>query len=160
MPKSQQTYIFFVGWVAFVLLLQHKFGLLDLRLLQNSTCINSFPSTLANYYLSLFSCPAFSASFFMESMDRRRRRRKQAKINNSESEEVSSIEWEFINMSEQEEDLIHRMYRLVGERWDLIAGRIPGRKAEEIERFWIMKHREGFAEKRRLHGKAKSKTYR
>ncbi|KAJ6748845.1 MYB-LIKE TRANSCRIPTION FACTOR ETC3 [Salix purpurea] len=76
-------------------------------------------------------------------MDRRRRRRRQAKINISESEEVSSIEWEFINMSEQEEDLIYRMYRLVGERWDLIAGRIPGRKAEEIERFWIMKHREG-----------------
>ncbi|KAI5568322.1 hypothetical protein POPTR_012G031200v4 [Populus trichocarpa] len=161
MPKSQQTYIFFFGWVAYVLLLQHKFGLLDLRLLQNSICINSFPSTLGNYYLSLFSCPAFSASFLMESMDRRRRRRrKQAKINNSESEEVSSIEWEFIDMSEQEEDLIYRMYRLVGERWDLIAGRIPGRKAEEIERFWIMKHREGFAEKRRLHSKAKSKTYR
>ncbi|KAF9671166.1 hypothetical protein SADUNF_Sadunf12G0019200 [Salix dunnii] len=96
----------------------------------------------------------------MESMDRRRRRRKQAKINNAESEEVSSIEWEFINMSEQEEDLIYRMYRLVGERWDLIAGRIPGRKAEEIERFWIMKHREGFAEKRRLHSKVRSKTSR
>lgn len=87
MPKSQQTYIFFFGWVAYVLLLQHKFGLLDLRLLQNSICINSFPSTLGNYFLSLFSCPAFSASFSMESMDRRRRRRrKQAKINNSESE--------------------------------------------------------------------------
>lgn len=24
-------------------------------------------------------------------------------------------------------------------RWDLIAGRIPGRKAAEIERFWIMR---------------------
>ncbi len=30
--------------------------------------------------------------------------------------EVSSIEWEFINMSEQEADLIYRMYSLVGER--------------------------------------------
>lgn len=30
--------------------------------------------------------------------------------------EVSSIEWEFINMSEQEEDLIYRMYKLVGDR--------------------------------------------
>lgn len=28
--------------------------------------------------------------------------------------EVSSIEWEFINMTDQEEDLIYRMYRLVG----------------------------------------------
>ncbi|XP_054776016.1 transcription factor TRY-like isoform X2 [Prosopis cineraria] len=59
--------------------------------------------------------------------------------------EVSSIEWEFIKMSEQEEDLIYRMYRLVGDRWDLIAGRVPGRKAEEIERFWIMKHSEAFS---------------
>lgn len=30
--------------------------------------------------------------------------------------EVSSIEWELINMSEQEKDLIHRMYTLVGDR--------------------------------------------
>lgn len=30
--------------------------------------------------------------------------------------EVSSIEWEFINMTEQEEDLIYRMYKLVGDR--------------------------------------------
>ncbi|KAF7828158.1 transcription factor CPC [Senna tora] len=56
------------------------------------------------------------------------------------SEEVSSSEWEIIEMSQQEEDLIQRMYTLVGNRWDLIAGRIPGRKAEEIERFWIMRH--------------------
>ncbi|KAF5947562.1 hypothetical protein HYC85_013519 [Camellia sinensis] len=110
--------------------------------------------------------------------------------------EVSSKEWDFRNMTEQEEDLIYRMYTLVGESrttsklgfsggflaplkavkpplgdgfagtrrsfavappaktavinggfvtavksgWDLIAGRIPGRKPEEIERFWIMKH--------------------
>ncbi|KAF3432869.1 hypothetical protein FNV43_RR23971 [Rhamnella rubrinervis] len=67
----------------------------------------------------------------------------------SESQEVCSNEWEFIYMSEQEEDLIFRMYRLVGERWDLIAGRIPGRKPEEIERFWIMRHRDVFAERRK-----------
>nr|XP_018677400.1 PREDICTED: uncharacterized protein LOC103974532 isoform X1 [Musa acuminata subsp. malaccensis] len=65
--------------------------------------------------------------------------------------EVSSVAWEFIDMTEQEEDLIYRMYRLVGDRWDLIAGRIPGRKPEEIERFWIMRHGEGFAAKR--HGR-------
>ncbi|KAG8652994.1 transcription factor TRY [Manihot esculenta] len=74
---------------------------------------------------------------------------KQTEATISESEEVSSIEWEFINMSEQEEDLIYRMYRLVGERWDLIAGRLPGRKPEEIERFWIMRHHEAFAKKRK-----------
>ncbi|KAK3219355.1 hypothetical protein Dsin_013325 [Dipteronia sinensis] len=80
-----------------------------------------------------------------------KRRRKQAKTSKSlfEFEEISSIEWEFIDMTEQEEDLIYRMHRLVGDRWDLIAGRIPGRKAEEIERFWIMRNNEGFAERRR-----------
>ncbi|KZT76082.1 transcription factor TRY-like [Dorcoceras hygrometricum] len=30
--------------------------------------------------------------------------------------EVSSIEWEIIDMTEQEEDIISRMYRLVGDR--------------------------------------------
>ncbi|KAI3437348.1 Cysteine-rich PDZ-binding protein (Cysteine-rich interactor of PDZ three) [Psidium guajava] len=38
--------------------------------------------------------------------------------------------------SEDEETLIIRMYNLVGERWSLIAGRIPGRTAEEIEKYW------------------------
>ncbi|KAL6124074.1 hypothetical protein ACLB2K_076590 [Fragaria x ananassa] len=74
-----------------------------------------------------------------------KRRRKQAKT----SSKVSSVEWEFINMSEQEEDLICRMYKLVGDRWALIAGRLPGRKAEEIERFWLMRHGEVFASRRR-----------
>ncbi|XP_022764188.1 transcription factor TRY-like [Durio zibethinus] len=79
----------------------------------------------------------------------RQHRQGQAKITTLGSEEVSSIEWEFIKMTEQEEDLIYRMRRLVGDRWDLIAGRIPGRRAEEIERFWIMRHSEGFAQKRK-----------
>ncbi|KAK8500380.1 hypothetical protein V6N13_028075 [Hibiscus sabdariffa] len=129
-----------------------------------------------------------------------RQHRKKAKTSGtgsgSCSEEVSSIEWEFINMSEQEEDLIFRMYKLVGDNvgcvmaiskkllaksiylvlflylvvgeawvtiavfmvnlrtttanlWGLIAGRIPGRKAEDIERFWIMRHGEIFASRRR-----------
>ncbi|KAL5568315.1 hypothetical protein UlMin_024890 [Ulmus minor] len=76
----------------------------------------------------------------------RRRRRKQVKVGNFEAEEVSSKRWEFISMSEQEEDLICRMYKLVGQRWDLIAGRIPGRTAEEIERFWILKHHDMLSE--------------
>ncbi|XP_038874276.1 transcription factor CPC-like [Benincasa hispida] len=65
---------------------------------------------------------------------------KQSKRRKSNSEEVTSLEWEVIQISDQEEDLIHRMHRLVGDRWDLIAGRIPGRTAVEIERFWILKH--------------------
>ncbi|GLJ05121.1 hypothetical protein SUGI_0011550 [Cryptomeria japonica] len=39
-------------------------------------------------------------------------------------------------MNEDEEDLIIRLHRLVGERWELIAGRIPGRTPEEIEKYW------------------------
>ncbi|ONI23373.1 hypothetical protein PRUPE_2G185200 [Prunus persica] len=88
-----------------------------------------------------------------------KRRRKQAKTSTCCSEEVSSIEWEFINMSEQEEDLICRMYKLVGDRWGLIAGRIPGRKAEEIERFWLMRHGEVFASRRRTELKSNNKRY-
>ena len=38
-------------------------------------------------------------------------------------------------------------------RWDLIAGRIPGRNAVEVERFWIMRHREAFADKRSVQKK-------
>ncbi|KAH9731642.1 transcription factor TRY [Citrus sinensis] len=75
-------------------------------------------------------------------MDKRRRKQAKTTTTTFYSEEVSSIEWEFINMSEQEEDLIYRM-------WALIAGRIPGRKAEEIERFWIMRHGQAFADRRR-----------
>ncbi|KAK3008392.1 hypothetical protein RJ639_013604, partial [Escallonia herrerae] len=41
-----------------------------------------------------------------------------------------------LEFSEDEETLIARMYNLVGERWSLIAGRIPGRTAEEIEKYW------------------------
>ncbi|KAL0926715.1 hypothetical protein M5K25_002959 [Dendrobium thyrsiflorum] len=52
-------------------------------------------------------------------------------------EKSRSSEPEF---SEQEVDLISRMYNLVGERWSLIAGRIPGRTAEEIEKYWKLKN--------------------
>ncbi|XP_074591632.1 transcription factor CPC-like [Curcuma longa] len=69
-----------------------------------------------------------------------RRRKKQRRSSDDSEEEVNSVEWQSISMTEQEEDLICRMYRLVGDRWDLIAGRVPGRKPEEIERFWIMRH--------------------
>ncbi|XP_022958649.1 transcription factor TRY-like isoform X2 [Cucurbita pepo subsp. pepo] len=77
------------------------------------------------------------------------RSQQQAKTTPLESEEVSSTRWQFITMTAQEEDLIHRMHKLIGDRWDLIAGRIPGRKPEEIERYWIMTHLEGFAVRRR-----------
>ncbi|PIN13882.1 hypothetical protein CDL12_13487 [Handroanthus impetiginosus] len=65
------------------------------------------------------------------------------------SEEVSSIEWEFIDMTEQEEDIINRMHKLVGDKWTLIAGRVPGKKPEEIERFWLMRNNEYFKSRRK-----------
>lgn len=34
-------------------------------------------------------------------------------------------------------------------RWDLIAGRIPGRNPEEIERFWLMRHSEAYEDLRK-----------
>ncbi|XP_057763114.1 transcription factor CPC-like isoform X2 [Arachis stenosperma] len=74
-------------------------------------------------------------------MEERRSQKNKAKLSTTAS--TNSEE-----MSEQEEDLIRRMYGLVGDRWDLIAGRIPGRKAEEIERFWIMRHGDAFSLRR------------
>ncbi|XP_030546360.1 transcription factor CPC-like isoform X1 [Rhodamnia argentea] len=45
-----------------------------------------------------------------------------------------------LEFSEDEETLITRMFKLVGERWSLIAGRIPGRTAEEIEKYWTSRY--------------------
>ncbi|ERN16833.1 hypothetical protein AMTR_s00057p00120370 [Amborella trichopoda] len=42
-------------------------------------------------------------------------------------------------ISEDEEDLITRLYKLLGERWDLIAGRLPWRTKEQVESFWRAK---------------------
>ncbi|KAI9123502.1 hypothetical protein K1719_004802 [Acacia pycnantha] len=44
-----------------------------------------------------------------------------------------------LQFSEDEESLIARMFGLVGDRWSLIAGRIPGRSAQEIEKYWTSK---------------------
>ncbi|CAN1160717.1 Transcription factor CPC [Linum perenne] len=41
-----------------------------------------------------------------------------------------------VKLSDDEESLVIRMYNLVGDRWHLIAGRIPGRTALEIEQYW------------------------
>ncbi|XP_010055853.2 transcription factor CPC isoform X1 [Eucalyptus grandis] len=105
----------------------------------------------SNHQLVRINFPAnlsLSLSLSPEAMDERRRGRKQQKRASTSTEEVSSIEWEVIKTTEQEEDLIYRMYKLVGNRWDLIAGRIPGRTPEEIERFWIMRHGDTFADER------------
>ncbi|XP_038711635.1 transcription factor CPC-like [Tripterygium wilfordii] len=45
-----------------------------------------------------------------------------------------------LEFSEDEVSLVARMFSLVGKRWGLIAGRIPGRSAEEIKKYWTSKY--------------------
>ncbi|KAK4756641.1 hypothetical protein SAY87_006768 [Trapa incisa] len=44
------------------------------------------------------------------------------------------------NISPEEEELIFRLHRLLGNRWSLIAGRLPGRTANEIKNYWNTLH--------------------
>lgn len=40
------------------------------------------------------------------------------------------------NISTDEDELIIRLHRLLGNRWSLIAGRLPGRTGNEIKNYW------------------------
>ncbi|XP_039122766.1 MYB-like transcription factor ETC3 [Dioscorea cayenensis subsp. rotundata] len=57
-----------------------------------------------------------------------------------EEDQVQEIK----DMSQEEEDLICRLHRLLGDRWKLIAGRLPNRTAKEVEKYWKKKEIESF----------------
>ncbi|KAK8709184.1 hypothetical protein V6N13_060213 [Hibiscus sabdariffa] len=40
------------------------------------------------------------------------------------------------NFGEDEEDLLIKLHALLGNRWSLIAGRLPGRTGNEVENYW------------------------
>ncbi|XP_073148313.1 transcription factor MYB114-like [Henckelia pumila] len=40
------------------------------------------------------------------------------------------------HFSQDEIDLLMRLHKLLGNRWSLIAGRIPGRTANDVKNFW------------------------
>ncbi|KAK4750812.1 hypothetical protein SAY87_004294 [Trapa incisa] len=40
------------------------------------------------------------------------------------------------DFGEDEEDLIFKLHALLGNRWPLIAGRLPGRTANEVKKHW------------------------
>nr|AGC66792.1 rose intensity 1 [Erythranthe cardinalis] len=59
----------------------------------------------------------------------------------STSQEVNKKETKVqVQLSKDEEDLVIRMYNLVGDRWPLIAGRIPGRSADQIKKYWLSRY--------------------
>ncbi|OIT27382.1 hypothetical protein A4A49_25233 [Nicotiana attenuata] len=64
------------------------------------------------------------------------------------SAETTTEETSKLEFSEEEEMLIAKMFNLVGKRWSLIAGRIPGRTPEEIEKYWNSRYVNHKPEKR------------
>ncbi|XP_026390306.1 transcription factor CPC-like isoform X2 [Papaver somniferum] len=64
----------------------------------------------------------------------------QSSVDTSVDSQENSNTGSRLHFSEAEETLIILMHNLVGERWPLIAGRIPGRTAEEIEKYWTSRY--------------------
>ncbi|XP_028769886.1 transcription factor MYB114-like [Neltuma alba] len=57
------------------------------------------------------------------------------------------------NFTEDEVDIIERFHKLLGNRWSLIAGRLPGRTANDVKNFWHTKMRSKREENQRKKAK-------
>ncbi|KAJ8766673.1 hypothetical protein K2173_004497 [Erythroxylum novogranatense] len=60
------------------------------------------------------------------------------------------------NISVEEEELIVRLHKLLGNRWSLIAGRLPGRTDNEIKNYWNTNLRKKFQGKSKKNPKCSS----
>ncbi|XP_054795496.1 transcription factor MYB114-like [Prosopis cineraria] len=53
------------------------------------------------------------------------------------------------SFTEDEADMIRRFHKLLGNRWSMIAGRLPGRTANDVKNFWHTKMRKATEENQR-----------
>ncbi|KAK4842247.1 hypothetical protein QYF36_018414 [Acer negundo] len=53
------------------------------------------------------------------------------------------------DFSQEEEDLIIRLHNLLGNRWSLIAGRVPGRTDNQVKNHWNTRLSKKFGNKKR-----------